>query len=310
MTEYCPHLWKTVTIDHKGDVFHCCKIKPLSLGSIYEKHLSELLNIPEIQSVREESLHGTLPCYADCNLIRKPCDAASDITKACDYNRLTDLYVDFGMKCNICCVMCKQREKYKTDKRDLTCAILKKNIDYSPFQHIYLQGGEPLYIEECLKFMDYLSSIGKKYSLLTNGLLIPDSMAKKLTRNAALISISLNAATKNTHEIVNKGSSWENVLENIANIRRYRQEYGTSLSINGRMTLTHHSLGEIPLFLKSFEEFGFDTANFGYDSATVPKYLEEHPGFKKNLSAQIKVVLADAEMKKIDTLRLEQLGLI
>lgn len=76
------------------------------------------------------------------------------------------------------------------------------------------------------------------------------------------------------------------------------------------MTLTYHSLGEIPLFLKSFEEFGFDTANFGYDSATVPKYLEEHPGFKKNLSAQIKVVLADAEMKKIDTLRLEQLGLI
>ncbi len=310
MTKYCPHLWRTVTIDHKGDVFHCCKINPLNLGSIYEKHLSERLNTPEIQSVREKSLHGTLPCYADCNLIRKPCDAASDLTKACDYNRLTDLYVDFGMKCNICCVMCKQREKYKTDKRGLTCAILKKNIDYSPFQHIYLQGGEPLYIEECLKFMDYLSSIGKKYSLLTNGLLIPDSMAKKLASNADLISISLNAATKNTHEIVNEGSSWEKVLENIASVRKYRQEYGTSLSINGRMTLTDHSLEEIPLFLKSFEEFGFDTVNFGYDLATVPKYLEGHPDFKKNLSAQIKEVLGNADRKKVDTLRLEQLGLI
>lgn len=310
MSEYCYHLWKTVTIDHKGDIYHCCKIKPLNLGSIYKNKLCAVLNGNEIRELRDNSLHSELPCYKSCNLIDKTDSITVDNTEVCQYSNLTDLYLDFGMKCNISCIMCKQRERYKTDKRGLTSDILIRNIDFTPFQNIYLQGGEPLFIDECLKIMDYLSSIGKRYSILTNGILIDDKMAKRLAQEAALVSISLNAATKETHETVNSGSVWETVLENLVLLRKYRDEFGSTLSINGRMTITVNSLTEIPEFIQSFKRFGFDTANFGFDLATVPKYLETHHELKNALSAQITEVLHDTNPNEIDTLRLKQLGLI
>lgn len=310
MTGFCPHLWKTITIDHKGDVYHCCKIQPGTLGSIYNQDLLSLINTPGIETIRASALQGELPCFVECNLIPKYLLPPSSISPSCDYQQLTDLYLDFGMKCNISCIMCKQREKYISDKRGLESSILVKNIDFRPFENIYLQGGEPLYIGECLKLMTHLGQIGKKYSLLTNGLLIDDHMAELLAKNAKLVSIALNAATKQTHELVNAGSSWDRVLANIQRLKTYRTAYGTDLSLNGRMTLTIPALAEIPQFIHSFRELGFDTINFGYDNATVPQYLREHLGFTLHLSEEIRFALDQVDTSRIDHLRLEQLHLL
>lgn len=312
MSGYCPHLWHTITIDHKGDVFHCCKILPANMGSITESNLIDLINGEEIIKIRSNSLSGKLPCYFDCNLIDKEiCNAVDvqDCQATCDYNHLTDLYINFGMMCNISCTMCRQREKYKTDRRSLNVEDLIRHIDITPFSHVYLQGGEPLFIEECLTYMDYLARAGKRYSLLTNGLLIDDKMAQRLAVEASLVSISLNAATKFTHEHVNRGSSWETVLSNIQRLKKYRNYLGTDLSINGRMTLTVLALPEIPLFIRSFENFGFDTINFGYDKDTVPGYLEGHINFSNKLAVEVSEALSDVDISKVDTLRLSQLGL-
>ncbi len=310
MTGFCPHLWKTITIDHKGDVYHCCKIQPEILGSIYNQDLISLINTPEIVRVRQSALNGDLPCFADCNLIQKDILPSASVNSTCDYHQLTDLYLDFGMKCNISCIMCRQRERYTFDKRTLDYSVLTKNIDFSPFKNIYLQGGEPLYIDQCLKMMTYLGEIRKKYSLLTNGLLINDTMAEVLARDAKMISISINAATKHTHELINAGSSWERVLGNIQRLKTYRRMYGTDVSMNGRLTLTIPALAEIPLFIHSFQKLGFDTINFGYDNATVPQYLREHPRFALRLSEEIRAALNHVENSGIDLLRLKQLHLL
>lgn len=313
MTEYCPHLWQTITIDHKGDVYSCCLIQPAKMGSIYTDKLSDLINVPEIVKLRQESLQGKLPCYSGCNLIEKtPIDADNlkNYSPLCNYTDFQTIYLDFGLKCNISCIMCRQRERYKTDKSGLNADILISNIDIQPFKNIFLQGGEPLYIDECLKYMDHLAEKGKKYSLLTNGLLINDKMAGKLAKEANLVSVSLNAATKKTHETVNRGSSWELVLKNIQYLKDSRNELDSDLSINGRMTLTVNSLNEIPLFLKSYKEFGFDTINFGYDRDTVPSFLRENPKFTAKLSEDIKSVMCTADHSTIDSLRLSQLNLL
>jgi len=188
--------------------------------------------------------------------------------------------------------------------------MLIRHIDISPFSTIFLQGGEPLCIDECLKYMAYLAKNQKKYSLLTNGTLIDENMAARLAKEAKLISISLNAATKETHEKINRGSSWEQVLGNIQSLRGYRERFNTDLSINGRMTLTVDALPEIPLFLRSYKKFGFDTINFGYDRDTVPLYLQQNPEFASTLSWDIATVMSTADLSTIDSLRLSQLGLL
>ena len=313
MTEYCPHLWQTITIDHKGDVYSCCLIKPTKMGSIYNDKLSDLINVPEIVRLRRESLQGRLSCYSECNLIEKtPVDANNlrNLNPLCNYADFQTIYVDFGLKCNISCIMCRQRERYKTDKSGLNAEILMRNIDIQPFSNIILQGGEPLYIGECLKYMDHLAKNGKKYTLLTNGLLIDEKMAVRLAKEAKLISISLNAATKKIHEKVNRGSSWDLVLKNIQHLRNYRNDFKSDLSINGRMTLTVHALNEIPEFIRSYKKFGFDTINFGYDRDTVPTYLINNPEFTAKLSREITSVMSEADHSTIDSLRLSQLGLL
>ena len=214
------------------------------------------------------------------------------------------------MKCNISCIMCRQKERYKTDQTILNAEMLLNHINIEPFRNIFLQGGEPLFIDECLKYMTHLAEKRKKYSLLTNGLLIDEELAERLAREANIISISINAATKVTHEKVNAGSSWDRVLGNIQYLRKYREACKTNLSINGRMTITIPSLPEIPLFLESYQNHGFDTVNFGYDRETVPAYLVQNPDFSSNLSQKITAVMSKADCSKIDSLRLSQLGLI
>jgi len=228
----------------------------------------------------------------------------------CDYNKMTRLHLNFGEKCNIACIMCKQPARYKVDKEILNPSVLVANIDISPFQEIVIQGGETLFIPQCIEYMDYLASQGKKYTVLTNGTLIDNVMAEKLSLEAAVVSISINAATKETHEKVNQGSKWEKVISNIKNLVDYRDKNKTSLVIYGRMTLTTHSLHEIPMFLEKYREFGFDRINFGFDKNTVPTYLQQYPEFNRMLSKSVQEKIKNADCTKIDTLRLEQLGLL
>jgi radical SAM protein with 4Fe4S-binding SPASM domain len=312
MTEFCQHLWNTITVDHRGDVYNCCLIQPAKMGSIYSENLSDLINKPEIIRLRQNSLTGSLPCYSGCNLIDKTKNNSQkyeNFPLLCNYAGFRTLYLDFGMKCNISCVMCRQRIRYKTDQTLLNADILIRHIDFTPFENIFLQGGEPLFIDECLKLMAYLAKNGKKYSLLTNGLLINEKMAARLAKEAGIVSISLNAATKTTHEKINYGSTWEQVLANIRCMRKYREKYHSNLSINGRMTITVPSLTEIPLFIQTYQDLGFDTINFGYDRDSVPLFLKDHPKFTAVLSEEIAEVMPATDSSKIDLLRLSQLGL-
>jgi sulfatase maturation enzyme AslB (radical SAM superfamily) len=282
------------------------------MGSIYSDKLSDIINKPEITRLRHKSLLGSLPCYPGCNLIDKTKNDPlkyANLQPQCNYAGFQTIYIDFGMKCNISCVMCRQRDRYKTDQTLLNTEQLISHIDFSPFANIFLQGGEPLFIDECLKLMTYLAETGKKYSLLTNGLLINERMAARLAKEASIVSISLNAATKATHEEVNRGSTWELVLANIRRIRKYREQYHSNVLINGRMTITVPALAEIPQFLKSYQDLGFDTINFGYDRDSVPPFLENHPEFATELSKEIAEVMSATDCSKIDLLRLSQLGI-
>jgi len=310
---YCHFLWDGITIDNKGNVFSCCHIKPVNMGNIYTSKLSELINTPEIINYRKESLNGKLECYKTCNLLNKEIKTEIDENIEIKYQELKNLHLNFGEKCNISCIMCKHPKSFASNPYILDSKALIENIDISPFIDILLQGGEPLYISECLEYMNFLGKMNKPYIILTNGLLINDKMANKLSLEAKVISISINAATAKTHERVNRGSEFNQILSNIKKLRYYRELNQTDFIINGRMTLTALALKEIPIFLEIFQELGFDKINFGYDKATVPSFLERNPEKKEDIKKQIRKVLESYNpqmIEKIDLLRLKQLGLI
>jgi len=311
MDTYCPDLWDSLTIDNRGNIYSCCLIKPVCFGNIYQSELKNLVNDQAIVTERENSLNGTLKCYSECNWVDKTAFHRERIADShVDYEKMSYLHLNFGERCNISCIMCRQRERYASNPRILDPEVLKEKIDVKPFTDIVIQGGEPLFIAECLEYMRYLGSIGKKYTLLTNGLLIDDRLANQLSKDAKIVCISINAATKKTHEHVNRGSRWDAVLNNINRLKAARSRNNTSLELWGRMTITVPAILEIPIYLSIWQSLGFDHINFGYDRLTVPAFLKNNPDIYRRLKEDVTSSLIGADPKLMDTYRLKCLGLV
>lgn len=305
---YCHRLWGEVFIDKDGSVFSCCHHKPAAIGDIYQNKLEDIYNNEIIQNLRQESLNGQLECFAGCTLLNKakirPPKKTVIINYATDLKRLKIL---FGEACNISCIMCWQDHK---DKRSLDVTKLIENVDIKPFEDIELQGGETLLIPAAKSFFDYASFNGKKVSVMTNGLPISDGWAEKIACNSSFLYISINAATKETHELVNQGSRWEIVLMNVQKLREAREKNRTELKIRGHMTIVVENLKEIPLFIKTFKKLGFDEIDFGFDKK-VPDYLRSYPFKKIRLRLEIrKAIRMSRYFQFMDLLALKNLSLM
>lgn len=305
----CPQLWDGFYINRMGEVYPCCHQRPECVGNIYDQHLEEILNGARMREARQAALSGTLGCYASCNLLDKPTvKRPQHLGHIQHFSGLRRLHLSFGEACNIRCVMCSHPLRHAANPAVLDVKVVKRNVDATPFEEIIIQGGEPLFVRECREYMAFLGAIGKRYTVLTNGLLIDESMACQLAREARVVSISVNGATKRTHEAVNKGSRLELVLKNIQRLQKARS--GLHPVISGRMTLTPENVREIPLFLRSYREMGFDRVNFGYVKETVPPFLKAHPELLKRLRRETPLTLSLCPRDEVDDLRLRQLGLV
>ena len=304
---FCPRLWKDVFIDPKGDVYGCCHRKPAPLGNIHREKLEDIYNGPVISELRGKSLRGELECYEHCTLIDKTREVAPKVLPKATFDGLKKLKIEFGELCNISCVMCPQDHKSRTV---LSFEKLVENVDLGPFESINIQGGEPMAIAAAKKFYEYVVSKNKQPLFMTNGLLINDEWAEKIAMGSAFIYISLNAATAETHEMVNRGSKWDVVLKNIRKLRDARERNGTDLKILGHMTIIVENIHEIPLFIRDFEQFGVDQIDFGYDSK-VPGYLSGNPFLRIALKRDIyKALRAVKDLSLVDLKRIRMLGLL
>ncbi|OVE78102.1 hypothetical protein BVX98_01375 [bacterium F11] len=304
----CPMLWDDVFISEDGNVYACCHSQPAILGNIYENHLRDIVNGESAQRMRRFSLEGKLLCYPSCSLLDKKKIVKNpnrDITT--DYDTLKSLKILFGEKCNISCIMCPQDHK-----RELSIdhERMAQNLDLTPFESIEIQGGEPMFIRSANRFYDYAASHKKKVSFLTNGLLMNTNWAEKIAKHSGWIYVSLNAATKKTHEIVNRGSEWEKVMKNIQMLRTARNEHNTNLKIKGHMTIVKENIDEIPEFIQQHKAFGFDEIDFGFNF-DIPLYLKTHPNTKRTLKKQVQEAIQsfDGNNTVIQDLRLKMLGL-
>lgn len=297
---FCPRLWSEVYIDQKGDVFACCHCKPQAVGNIYKEKLEVIYNNRIIQRLRQRSLSGQLGCFAKCTLLDKKRKASPREKLIISYRKdLKRLKILFGELCNINCIMCWQDHK---NRECLDYVKLVENVDITPFERVEIQGGEPLFIPAAKLFFEYAASKRKKVSFLTNGLLVNDEWADKLALYSSFVYFSINAATKKTHELVNRGSRWEVVLRNIQRIHKAREKHGTRVKVKGHMTVVRENTSEVPLFISRFKQLGFDQIEFSFDGQ-VPVFLRANPLMMIKLRLAIKKALACSKYRSAIDLR-------
>jgi len=218
------------------------------------------------------------------------------------------LWVLHGQFCNLACIMCPQDHK---SKRGLDNDILKKNIDWREVEEIDLQGGEILAMKSAREMYLWLTKeLNKKVNLITNGILISDEWADHLVRGSNWIQVSLNAATKETHEIVNKNSNFERVVDNLKKLIELKRRYGLAIEIIYKFTIVNENVHEIGSAIEFANSLGCDTIAFGYNAVTIPSLLEENRELKEKIRNEVSRLIESSLKIKIGMKRLEQLGLV
>ena len=306
----CSWVHEGMIVTPTGDVFACCHHKPGVVGNINENTLEEIFNGDRIKEFRQQEIDGTLPCLKTCILGQR--EVPVDDTHHDYRTGFHKLQLEFGERCNIRCIMCPQDHK---STLELDPETLVRNIEIPPScTDIRFYGGEPTILKSAKKMLDHCIEQGAKMTILTNGATISDEMAAKLAVHAKVVSFSLNAATKETHEIVNAGSRFEKVLRNIKRVVSAKEELKGKAVIVGHMTIVEQNVHEIAQFIAKREEFGFEVINFGFDWR-VPRMLAKDPALKARLADEVQETIAQAvsrsraERLKIQTERLELLDL-
>lgn len=306
---YCFWLWSTLYIRNDGDVYVCCHNEPGIIGNIHKQNLKEIWASRKLERYRKLCLEGRLMCMADCNLYPKDLVQKRDKRRSVTvpYEGLKRLWLLFGTKCNISCVMCPQDHD---SGMILSNKVLLNNIDFKEIREIVVAGGEPMFMRECLDTCQYvMEKYGKKIDIVTNGTIMNPQWAENIAKHANFINISINAATKETHEKVNRGSNWERVLENVRLLQNVKKRLNSNLNVKGHMTIVVENIREIPLFIEKGKDLGFDSIDFGYDISTVPHWLKSHREERDEIKRLIRQKLNQSTIE-VRPLRLQQLDLI
>jgi MoaA/NifB/PqqE/SkfB family radical SAM enzyme len=310
----CSWIHNALLINPRGDVTACCHAQPGVLGNIYRNTLREIFDGDRAKHFRQLEIDGTLPCAKRCVL---PQDKQVPDRVHGNYDTdLKKLSLEFGEFCNIQCVMCRQDHG---SRLELDLETLLKNIEIpKSVGFVALVGGEPTILESARGFFDHCAAHGTKVSFITNGTAITEELADKIALNCRHITFSLNAASKEIHEIVNVGSQFDRVLRNVRRVIEAKRRLGGKVHIAGHMTIVAQNIHEIPLFIRKRTEFGFEWLAFGFNY-NVPALLSKDPAMKERLASDVRAAIeADSSLPpkpepnwpaRIDVHRLRLLGL-
>lgn len=309
MNTFCSRLWTDIFIDEAGDVFFCCHPKTRPIGNVYNEPFNDIYNNHLAQEIRFTSLSGQLRCQKNCNLLTEKHIHNNNHTLVSNFNNLRKLQIQFSTICNVACIMCRQNHRYS---KSLDIEAVIKNVDVKLFQRIEVQGGEPLLIKGMEIFFDHVISCGKEMSFLTNGTSLEQNMAEKIALHSAFIKFSINAATPETHELINRGSSWKRVIKNIKKLRQLKDHFQSSVSVEGHMTIIPQNIHEVSLFIDNYSDIGFEKIDFGYDWKTVPNLLSTNDSLRYQLETEIAQALSRTDQAKnnINISRLQHLHLV
>jgi radical SAM protein with 4Fe4S-binding SPASM domain len=152
-------------------------------------------------------------------------------------------------ECNLKCIYC-----YATDRPEATKGLTREDhfklVDdinsISKGSSIVFTGGEPLLSPYVVELAEYAKSLGNQVHLLTNGTLINEKNAKRISETFDLIKISLDGSNSEIHELHRGKGSFTKTLKAINLL--IQQEAPIQIA----MTVTQKNIHDIDAMTKKF----------------------------------------------------------
>jgi len=132
-------------------------------------------------------------------------------------------YFTITRNCNLACSYCYQglKDRINTDVTlDNVDIILKKVKEVNPNCKIIITGGEPFIHKHVFNIIEQIQEMDLEFSILTNGTLIDQNVAKRLKQYSNLknIQISIDGITEETNSITRGKGSFEKIIRGIHNV--------------------------------------------------------------------------------------------
>lgn len=188
----------------------------------------------EEKNIIEELLNDLEKFYTGKNIQQIIDIKKRNLDKIADYRKhlyekpqLKDLFLEVTMRCNARCEHCGSSCGDKALNDEISAEDLKKALHdiaekYNP-QEVLLNvtGGEPLVRKDLFEIMEYAVSLGFRWGMTSNGMLINDEILKKMEETKMeTISISLDGL-KETHESFRKvPNCFDRIIENIKKLQK------------------------------------------------------------------------------------------
>lgn len=165
--------------------------------------------------------------------------------------------------CNLKCVMCPLTHNLKREKGVLKFENFKKVFDEIKPPYINLTGlGEPLLNKDIFRIIRYARRKNSYVKLDTNATLLTDERIEKLiSSDPTFVSVSLDGASKKTYESIRKGANFEQVINNLKKMIKYRNESESKTKIHVFFVLQNKNLDELIEIIKLCNEIGIDALN-------------------------------------------------
>jgi len=188
------------------------------------------------------------------------------------------VWIELTNRCQLHCPMCLN--KYDARMQSDFPKGLFENLaeEVLPFvRFIALTGGGETLMYA--GFQELLEKItmpgGPTIEFVTNGILLTDKVIEQCIKSQVNLMVSMNGATKKTHESTRPGTKFENIVKKLKKISALKQAMLSNMTLGINFVILKNNFEEVPSMVDLAIECGVDVIKFfffsdgGYAEMTV-----------------------------------------
>ena len=183
------------------------------------------------------------------------------------------LQVVLTNKCNLRCVMCDFHE-YDWNFNECQINELKSLIPY--LEYLIWQGGEVFLNKDFFYLFNLALEYDVKQTIITNGLLINENVAKNIVQNNISLAISIDDVEKEGYEKIRKGGKFENLISNLKLLNSLKHKNKISnFNMQLSVVIMKSNYNKLDKFLDFAKTYGFSSIELNPIKLSNNNYEEQ-----------------------------------
>ncbi|MGD2098199.1 MAG: radical SAM protein [Desulfobacterales bacterium] len=161
--------------------------------------------------------------------------------------------LDVTYRCNCRCQMCQRWQDPRSNElRADEYEALAAGLHEMGSHQISIAGGEPLMREDVFDIIESFSGRGMSVNICTNGLLLEKFHEQICTSNAALVTVSLDGASADSHDTIRGApGSYQQIEEGIRQLLSHARLSRPIVRV--RMTISNQNVNEMRAFYQKWD---------------------------------------------------------